>query len=84
MNAIYNLMGSILESLAETGGQAPEGVMYAALQGRVTHAQWTTAMRILRNCGLVTVSPACLVTITADGRETAAECAAAREEEAAR
>jgi hypothetical protein len=62
------ILAAILETVAEVN-DAPSGHMYAALMGKVSLDDYNELLGIARNVGLVTVSPAHLVSITDKGRQ---------------
>lgn len=74
------LMASILTTIADVGGAAPQGPMYAALMAQLPEITLDDFQRILaalEGRGLVELDPSFLVKITPAGRKLAAECNAA-------
>lgn len=72
-------LATIITSLAETGGEAPAGHIYAALMAHYTLDDYNDIMSVLKRAGLVTEERH-LVTITSAGRELAAKIEAARKD----
>lgn len=74
------VMASILTTLVDVGGSAPQGPMYAALMvqlPQITLNDFQGVMGVLANGGLVELDPSFLVRVTPAGRKIAAECNAA-------
>ncbi len=63
VKAAFALTAAVAETIREAG-QAPSGVIYATLAGRVTYEGYTKLLAILTGAGLVSVGRDHMITWT--------------------